>query len=169
MQYSENEIEFLRQSNYIEMEYSDQALKDAKIAWNYFSTQADFNMKTLLTCHNLLMQNLEHRIAGKIRQKDVQIGGCLKPFINRELIRGDLNHVFSLINASIKLKKAGDKVNEKVSKDLHIQFEYIHPFADGNGRVGRILWQVHRMKLDLPIHIIYEKDKYEYYKWFTDG
>ncbi len=155
---SYNEIEFLRQSNYIEMEYSDQALKDAKIAWNYFSTQADFNMKTLLTCHRLLMQNLEHRIAGKIRQQDVWIGGCHKPFISNQLIEDDLRYLLTKINKG----KIGPK-------EAHIQFEYIHPFLDGNGRTGRILYNSHRLKLGLPIHVIYEKDRYEYYKWFTDG
>ena len=44
-------IEFLKQSNYIELEYSDQALEDSIIAWNYFYRQTDFNLETLLHCH----------------------------------------------------------------------------------------------------------------------
>jgi len=56
---------------------------------------------------------------------------------------------------------------EERSKQIHVAFEDIHPFVDGNGRVGRILYNIHRIKLGLPIHIIHEgEEQKEYYKWF---
>jgi Fic family protein len=51
-------------------------------------------------------------------------------------------------------------------KEAHIEFEYIHPFVDGNGRVGRMVYNAHRLLLGQPIHIIEESEKNEYYKWF---
>jgi Fic family protein len=48
----------------------------------------------------------------------------------------------------------------------HVKFEKIHPFEDGNGRIGRILLNWQRVKAGLPILTIYEKDKHAYYKWF---
>jgi len=39
--------------------------------------------------------------------------------------------------------------------------------AYGNGRVGRILYNIHRLLLGLPIHVIHEgKEQKEYYTWF---
>lgn len=46
---------------------------------------------------------------------------------------------------------------------LHCNFENIHPFADGNGRVGRTLMNYYLMLHDLPPAVIYEEDKETYY------
>jgi Fic family protein len=46
---------------------------------------------------------------------------------------------------------------------FHARFEYIHPFADGNGRVGRTLMNYYLMIKDCPPLIIFDENKKEYY------
>ena len=158
---TKKQIEFLKESNAIEGEYSEEALADAKQAWIMacMNTKEGINLDYILGIHRRLMKRLNPRIAGKIRKCDVWVGG--RKGYNPEIIKEEL---FLLCNPGIYPTHT-----MKMIKRWHIQFEKIHPFEDGNGRTGRILMNIQLLKAKLPILVIHEgKEQFEYYKWFRE-
>lgn len=78
-----------------------------------------------------------------------------------EYVEEDLT---SLINEVNDIKNDAKFNALTVAAYLHAGFEYIHPFADGNGRVGRTVMNYYLMVNDFPPLIIYDEDKKDYYK-----
>ena len=56
---------------------------------------------------------------------------------------------------------------DKISK-FHLEFETVHPFNDGNGRIGRVLINYQLQRLGFPSVIVRDREKKEYYKSFGD-
>lgn len=160
----------LKESNLIEHETSQQAMDDAIEAWKYaVRNQVNLTTKYVQKIHKLLMRNIHPEIAGKFRQCDVYIGGECRKYISDDLLLARVKDVVVGIINSKNEKGLTVEEKEEAAKKLHVQFEKAHPFEDGNGRTGRILYNIHRLKLGLPLHIISSETRFEeYYPWFQE-
>lgn len=171
---SHDELKFLDHSNRIEGEYSKEALQDAAEAWKYIKrcshAKAEesyvLTFDSILHCHYLLMYRMRPDIAGRLRTCDVWIGNSKKTFISEQLLEDEIRKHCQDVE-DYEDEPEDDK--GYFAKTCHIDFEHLHPFEDGNGRTGRIVYNAHRLRLGLPIHIIHEEDRFEYYKWFSEG
>ncbi len=153
-------VEFLDHSNRIESEYSKQALTDAKKAWNLALTADKMTVPYILEIQKTLLHRIEPENVG-FRTFPIRIGWQVKSFDSIETFLRQLGMICEAMNLPADANKA------TLAKNAHIAFEEIHPFPDGNGRTGRILYNWHRLKLGLDIHVIHEGDEqYEYYQWF---
>lgn len=68
-----------------------------------------------------------------------------------------------LTDLIVEANEYGGKDVLKASAYFHARFEYIHPFADGNGRVSRALMNYYLMVHDHPPFIVYDDDKRMYF------
>jgi Fic family protein len=164
-------IEFLDESNAIERVIHPKALDYSFKAWCYALKAIDekpLEVEDILVIHKKLIGTMNPRIAGKFRQCDVSIGGQTKFYISDRLLKSEIEKWVEHVNIIINLREVlSEDKKADLAKASHIKFEDIHPFEDGNGRVGRILFNALRLKIGLPLMIIHEGDEqFTYYSWF---
>lgn len=119
--------------------------------FQYLSEKKPINEELILRLHAIIM-NAIRSDAGNYRVHGVRIVGSYVPTANylkvpslmKELSR-DINKKHSDIFAHIA--------------DIHSRFEQIHPFGDGNGRVGRLLMHAMAIKANLAPVVVLNKKK----------
>jgi len=149
---------FLKESNAIEHVYDDESLADAKDAWKFLMSQDVLSLSVVRETHKLLMRNknLEPKYIGDFRDCPVYVGNRMCP---PAYVVAPLMWEWTL--SSMRTYPTVD------AKYLHVRFEKIHPFIDGNGRTGRMFMNWTRLKrTNEPLLIIKESEKEKYYEWF---
>lgn len=145
--------EFLRESNAIEDVFDERSLDDAKKAWKHLLKAKTLTENAILETHSILMHNhLGVDEAGKWRQCSVYVGG--RPGLYWQKIPAAIMHW---------IERANKKFDAKA---CHIEFEHIHPFIDGNGRIGRMLYNWMLLDQGKPIRVIKASEREDYYSWF---
>jgi len=110
-------------------------VKGAIHAYDYLEKYKYKNEKDLLKAHKFLMQNILNN-AGAYRHSNVGVGGSE----GVTHVAPPPNMVPHLMGELFSWLENTDDHLLVVSCVFHYEFEFIHPFNDGNGRVGR-LWQ----------------------------
>lgn len=122
------------------------------------------SVKSFLKAHEMLMQGLVED-AGKLRIQGVGIFQGSKV----AHIAPPAENVPHLINELFKYLKSKDELPLIKSCVFHYEMEFIHPFMDGNGRMGR-LWQTVILMKEfpvfefLPFETLISQSQQEYYK-----
>lgn len=124
------------------------------------SKEEELTLDRILLLHKLLLAHIRDDIAGRFRQNQeyVRVGSHIAP-PPKEVV-GLLQDMLAAFYAA-----QHEPVIRRIAK-MHLEFEHIHPFVDGNGRIGRVLNNYLLMREGfVPINIQFV-DRKAYYSAF---
>jgi len=140
-----------------------QEVRNAVAVYEHLTQWNPHKQSDLLTAHAMLIQGLLES-AGRYRTSGVGVMG------RQEVVHvaPPASRVADLMLDLFQWLKTSDLHPLITSSIFHYEFEFIHPFEDGNGRMGRF-WQTlllshwHAQFVDLPIEsMIYARQR-DYY------
>lgn len=144
------------------------AVHNANLAYKELENINPYSIDDLLKIHGITMNGLVSE-AGKIRTGQVGVynkdGKVVHLAPSAKLVSGQLEQLFDWLKNS----SANMLIKSSV---FHYEFEFIHPFRDGNGRMGR-LWQTSLLAswkpifAWIPIESIIKDNQEEYYNAIT--
>lgn len=123
------------------------------------STPVPARVDDMLTWHRLLMEGhpgMRQGTVGALREEQNWIGGGSFGPREAEYIPPPPEEVRQLLEDLVAFCARTDLTPVALASLAHAQFEVIHPFVDGNGRVGRALLQqllVRRAGLGAPVPV----------------
>lgn len=144
----------------------------ANYAFNQLSAEngLPISIRLLDECHRRLMQGVrgQNKQPGEIRRTQVWVGGS-RPG-NAKFVPPPSDHIRDLLGALESYLHSDDDLPPLLRIAVaHVQFETIHPYLDGNGRIGRLLISIllaHWSVLETPLLYlsVYLKERQsEYY------
>lgn len=95
--------------------------------------EQELALDVILFLHKMLLANIRDDVAGRFRKENefVRVGNHIAP--NPKEVVDRLEKMLIEYNAESR-----ENIIKRIAK-IHLVFEYIHPFIDGNGRIGRVI------------------------------
>lgn len=146
-----------------------QEVKNAIATYELYPTLNPFSVEDLLKAHGVMMQALTGD-AGRFRAGSVGVfseKGCVHMAPPADRVPMLVNDFFEWLTESTDHLLIRSCV-------FHYEFEFIHPFSDGNGRMGR-LWQslilgrLHPLFEHLPVENMVYANQQDYYDAITES
>ena len=140
----------------------EKPLRDIKEAENhkkaYFymkqNLKDDIDKRLILKLHEILKNDVAEE-AGQFRDGQVYVGNLIP--VKASMIETEIDKIISWYKKNKRLHPL------ELTTVFHCDFERIHPFFDGNGRVGRLLLNFILLKNNYPVIIVQNKNKRRYY------
>lgn len=132
---------------------------------NKKAKEQELTLEVILSLHKMLISNISDDIAGRFRKDNeyVRVGSHIAP-APKEVV-GLLEKMLAEYNAA-----SHENIIRRIAK-LHLTFEFIHPFNDGNGRIGRVINNYLLIRegfVPVNIKFIDRKMYYEAFKEFDE-
>lgn len=146
-------------------------IEDLILAYKFAKTHA-INYKNVLKAHKVLSANfdMDTRYKGQVRDKEVRVGSLFRTVYTGTIVPDIDKELKAFFKELALLQKKKITMNEAFyyASMVHLVFVKIHPFADGNGRISRLLekWFLSRIVGDaawlIPSEVNYwvKRDKY---------
>jgi len=139
-------------------------VKGAIAAYDKLNGLNPYKLDDLLEAHRLMMGEVLTR-AGQFRDKAVGV------YKGKEVVHvaPPAHKISGLMAELLAWAKQSDAHPLIVSSVFHYEFEFIHPFIDGNGRMGR-LWQTLMLAqwkplfVDMPLESVIKQHQSDYYQ-----
>lgn len=125
--------------------------------FDYVAKKEKINEDLALKLHSILMNGIRPD-AGTYRNHGVRITGVNLPTANYLSVPKLVSEVFDRLK-----KDMADIIY--LSAEFHSRFEQIHPFSDGNGRIGRLLMTAMLLEVNFAPAIIRQEQKQLYYTY----
>ena len=127
--------------------------------------EQELTLEVILSLHKMLILNIRDEVAGRFRQENeyVRVGNHIAP--RPKDVLGLLQKMLADYNAL-----SHENIIKRIAK-LHLTFENIHPFVDGNGRIGRVINNYLLIRegfVPINIKFIDRKKYYEAFKEFDE-
>lgn len=132
---------------------------------NEKAKEQELNIEVILSLHKMLISNIRDDIAGRFRKNNehVRVGNYIAPAPKK---------VIEMIEKMLVEYNTTNHENiiKRIAR-LHLTFEHIHPFIDGNGRIGRVINNYLLIRegfVPINIKFIDRKMYYEAFKEFDE-